>query len=272
MDDTGDESTSSGNGSSDEGDDDTGESTGGDAGEEDAPPKQKPRLPRSFKQDVIDAPNDASETAIAATLVAAAQMAQMAGRGSAMTDRIIAGANQAIVPWRNELRTFFQSAFSRDDYTYRRPNKRFIAQELYLPSLYSESLGRLIIAVDTSASINNYVLSQVAAEITILMEECRPELLEVVYCDYKVTNVDRFQPGDTVKLNAKGGGGTRFLPVFDWIESNFEGGPIAALIYLTDTYGNMDELVEPSYPVLWGLVERVDGFVPPFGRTVEVYR
>ena len=54
--------------------------------------------------------------------------------------------------WRAVLREFV-SAHARNDYSWARPNRRFIAQGLYLPGLHSEELGDVVLAVDTSGSI-----------------------------------------------------------------------------------------------------------------------
>ena len=48
--------------------------------------------------------------------------------------------------------------------------------------------------------------------------------------------------------NWSGGGGTRFTPIFDWVER--EGRAPDALIYFTDAMGEFPER-EPAYPVLW---------------------
>ena len=65
----------------------------------------------------------------------------------------------------------------------------------------------------------------------------------------------------------RGGGGTAFTPVFEWVAENLDEEP-ACLIYLTDleSYDTPDD---PGYPVLWAAVEtsRKDG---PFGRTVKI--
>jgi predicted metal-dependent peptidase len=124
--------------------------------------------------------------------------------------------------------------------------------------------------VDTSGSIGTEILRQVAGEISAIVQDCRPSCTQVVYCDYDVTHTETFAPEDQVQIHPKGGGGTRFKPVFDWVADNSEE-PVVAMIYITDTYGNFGELEEPPYPVIWGLTEPVNNFVPPFGRTVHVY-
>jgi predicted metal-dependent peptidase len=141
---------------------------------------------------------------------------------------------------------------------------------MYLPSLHKESLGMLAIGVDTSGSIGPAILQQVAGEITAIVQDCRPAKTVVIYCDAQVSRVEEFAPDEVVELHPKGGGGTAFKPVFDWLDENADE-PVCALVYITDTYGNMQELTEPGYPVVWGLTEPVPRFEAPFGRTVEVF-
>ena len=248
-------------------DEDEGEGAeGGESGDQDGKGGKRKGLGR----DVRDAPSSASEAESASRVASAARMAKLAGEGGASLDRVLSGALTPRVRWQDVLRSFMNGAIERSDFTWKRPNRRFIAGDLYLPSLYNETMGRLVIGVDTSGSISQEILSQVAGELSSIVADCRPSKIDVVYCDYVISNVESFTPDDPIKLHPMGGGGTRFKPVFDWVEANSEEPPVA-MIYFTDTYGSMRELVAPDYPVLWGLTEKVPNFVPPFGSAVEVY-
>lgn len=238
----------------------------GEDDDEGAPQGKGKGLPR----DVLDAPAEASEAEVSARVASAARMAKLAGEGGATLDRVIGGALEPRVRWQDVLRSFMHSATERADYTFKRPNRRFVSSNIYMPSLFSEAMGRLVIGVDTSGSIGPEILDQVAGELSSIVADCRPSRVDVVYCDYVVSSVESFTPDEPVKLHPKGGGGTRFKPVFDWVEANTDEPPVA-LIYFTDTYGSFSELVDPGYPVLWGLTERVPHFTPPFGNSVEVY-
>jgi len=90
----------------------------------------------------------------------------------------------------------------------------------------------------------------------------------MVYCDTKVTGTQRFGRGDAIGLSPKGGNGTRFKPVFEYVQEMGE--QVAALVYLTDMYSNdLDSLDEPPYPVVWGVTYGSVRDVP-FGRAVKV--
>ena len=198
--------------------------------------------------DMFDAPADASSADMEAAIIVSAQMAKAAGKGSPLIERVLGTLGNAKVDWRSELRAMMTSA-SRSDYTYRKFSRRFIAGGMYLPSLHSEDVGGLLVGIDTSGSMTQQDLENVAAEINSIAYDVEPEFIEVVYCDTQINKVQRFERGDEVVLKMCGGGGTRFKPVFDHI-SDMEQRP-AGVVYFTDMEGNLDELVEPEMPVIW---------------------
>jgi len=198
--------------------------------------------------DLMDAPSDATMTDLEATIQASAEMAKACGQGSALIDNILKGTGKSRVDWRNETRAMMTSA-SNDDYTYRRPSRRFIAQGTYLPSLYSEGLGPVLFGVDSSASMTQRELEQIANEIQQLVNDLNPAFIRVVYCDTQIQRIQDFQQGDDVELSCRGGGGTRFKPVFDYLEDEMP--EAVGLVYFTDLEGNTDECKEPHCPVIW---------------------
>ena len=217
--------------------------------------------------DLRAAPDDADLADMEATITTAAKMAKAAGSTNALVTRVIGASHAPKVPWSEVLRQVM-TAQSRDDYTYRRFNRRLMSQGLYLPALHTESMGSLVVAVDTSGSISPRELDQIASEIQAICEDCRPETTEVVYCDMDVQHTETFQQGEEIKLHPKGGGGTRFKPVFDYVET-MQQRP-AVLIYLTDLCGDTDELHPPEFPVVWGHMTGYGASDVPFGQKVEI--
>ena len=167
------------------------------------------------------------------------------------------------VSWKHRLREFMVA--TPVDYSWLRPAKRFIHQGLYLPSLRGEALEGIIVAVDTSGSVSDKVLQQFAGEIKSILDEHASAELTVVYCDAKVQHVQTFSPHDHMVLEVKGRGGTRFEPVFEWIEE--EGREPKCVIYLTDLMGSFPE-EHPAYPVLWVSVYETEE--APFGETIYI--
>ena len=106
--------------------------------------------------------------------------------------------------------------------------------------------------------------TECATEMISIFDEMKPEKLYVPWFDTEVQHIDEFEPGDIVELHPKGGGGTDFRCLFDWIEKR-EIEP-ACLVVLTDLMGKFPQK-EPTYPVLW--VSTTD-IIAPFGETLKL--
>jgi predicted metal-dependent peptidase len=58
------------------------------------------------------------------------------------------------VDWKDVLRDFVQSSMrGKDELTWRKFNKRHLANDIYLPSTEDESVGELVVALDVSAQL-----------------------------------------------------------------------------------------------------------------------
>lgn len=186
------------------------------------------------------------------TNLQAAQRAEKAGVGSVFAKLTIENAKTASVDWRRELRAWCRAHLARDDWSFRRPNRQAIVNDLVLPSMMSESTGRIVLAVDTSGSCLSY-LPQFGAEMAALVKQLRPTELIVLYCDTEVVHVDRFKPTDKITFDAHGGGGTSFHAPFKWVVDN-KITDVDAFVYLTDLYGSYPDR-PPRFPVLWAVTE-----------------
>lgn len=191
-------------------------------------------------------------------------VAQKAGLLSGDTVRAIKQNKQSRTDWRTLLRRFLEQT-TPSDYSWMRPNRRYIAQGIYMPGMVRENMPRIGLAIDTSGSIDTELLNQFAAELTAILHETRPESIDVVYCDSSVKAQESFSPDDAeVQLHPKGGGGTAFQPALDVFNED----PPACVIYFTDLYGSAPQ--EPDYPVLWAVPEASNKDVPPFGDIVRL--
>lgn len=193
----------------------------------------------------------------------AAKQAKAMGQLPAGMERFVDESGQNKVPWREVLHRFINQ-LSRDDYTWARPNRKFVAMGAYMPSLYSERMGPIAVVVDTSGSIDQPTLDAFAAEIRAIVAQARPAKTTVIYCDAAVNHVDTFEPGEDLHFKLHGGGGTDFCPPFEYLEEHGE--QPAALVYLTDMYGRFPSQ-EPEFPVLWAATSDREG---PFGETVKL--
>lgn len=193
----------------------------------------------------------------------AAAVATARGSLPASLSRFAKTAAAPKVDWRSVLHRFVQQTAS-DDYTWRQPNRRYLAGGLYLPSLRSERVGPIAIAIDTSGSVDDVVLAQFSAEVQSVVDDVRPSRVHVIYCDAKVQRIDTFEADDPITLKPKGGGGTAFGPVMDAVDAMDES-PVC-LVYLTDLDGSHRK-TPPSMPVLWAATQVRD---VPYGEVVSI--
>jgi len=193
---------------------------------------------------------DVDENEIREKVLTAFEAAKSSGQGTipAGIERLIKDMRKAKVRWEKLFHRFIGSAFSRDDYSFSRPNRRFDADVVYMPSLKSPIIGEIGFAVDTSGSMGDEDLAQIVAELKKINGFV--DKITVMSCDAAVHEVvEIYKMEDVVgKITLGGGGGTDFRPVFEEFEKR--GIRPEVLVYATDSYGTFPEKV-PSYPVLW---------------------
>lgn len=177
--------------------------------------------------------------------------------------------------WKEMLWRFITEICAKD-YSFLKPNKRFLHSGFILPTLYNKTFGNFIFVVDTSGSITSEQLNKAVSEIfsclELLLESKSSIELPVIYCDCEIKGMDILTDTDT-KPMAKGGGGTAFKPAFDYIKENKEGlfdNP-AAIFYLTDGINGLEVIEEPNCPVLWLVTTDygLNNYKRPFGEDVR---
>lgn len=180
-------------------------------------------------------------------VVQAGIAAKNAGNLPAGAKRLIDSLVQPKVAWQEVLRRFV-SKQAKDTRSFSRPNRRFLAQGMYLPAMSGEKIGRIAIGVDCSGSISDTVLREFASEIHSIKQLMNPAGIDVFYFDSEVSHTETYGPDDELDIKAHGGGGTAFSPIFKAI-NKLEELPVATVV-LTDLYCN-DFGDAPEYPVLW---------------------
>lgn len=192
----------------------------------------------------------------------AAVQAKQRGKLPAGLDRFSKEVAQSRIDWKAALRKFVQQ-HAKLDYTWSQPSSRYVSQGIYLPSLHSEDMPAIAIAVDTSGSIDDVALAKAKAEIVAVMDECQPSRVDVFYADARVAKHDSFERGEPIEFRPAGGGGTDFRPVFKAVDK-MEDAPVC-IIYITDLCGSFPDHSE--IPTLW--VTDTEG-VAPFGETIRM--
>jgi predicted metal-dependent peptidase len=192
-------------------------------------------------------------------------VARGAGKMPGGIEENIDAARKCVEDWRAILREFVEYTVP-SDYSWTKPNRRHVANGVYLPGMTRENLGHVAIAIDTSGSIDSRLLAAFSAELNAIMSEAKPDRVTVLYCDTQVNRIDEFGPDEEVSMHAVGRGGTAFCPIFDKIAQ--WGELPVCLIYFTDLDSN-DKPSEPEYPVLWATGLSVTD-IGPFGQTVRI--
>ena len=170
--------------------------------------------------------------------------------------------------WEAALREFVTSTCAGRDYsTYARPNRRFMASGIILPSGVSERVDVLVAAVDTSGSCWDEQ-PMFVAEVKSMAAVCKPSKLIILYWDTDVERVETYDIDDmdTPVIDTKpcGGGGTDVECVPKWLADNNV--TPQACVVLTDGYlsGGWGQW---TCPLLWCFVNN-DKANPPSGKRV----
>lgn len=239
--------------------DDAGEPQASDAPGSGAYDLMAPYDPAAQPTDASAAPSDASEPTEPMTAEdwqtateAAFMVGKRAGVHSGDLERAVNATRQVDPSCWETLRQFVEATVATDT-SWSRPNKRHLWRGMYLPGNVSETTPPLAIAIDTSGSVDQPMLDEFAQHIAAIADEFKPRAIHVIYCDSAVRHTQTFEQGDDIKLEARGGLGTAFAPVFDHLADADNAdtyADIAALIYITDLQGDTN-LAEPDYPVLW---------------------
>lgn len=197
------------------------------------------------------------------------QGAILAGKLSGNVPREISDVLQAKVDWREALREFITSfCQDKDESTWRRPSRRWIDQDVYMPSLIGESVGRIVVGIDMSGSIGPQEIGQMLGELMKICATVRPEGIDLVYWDTKVCQYEKYDRDQLDNLMSstkpRGGGGTNPQCIPDFIKDKRIKAECAVI--LTDGYVSSWGDGWPC-PTLWGITTEV---VSEVGKTVHI--
>lgn len=203
------------------------------------------------------------EAEIQIAIQQAAEVAKRAGKLPGQMQELIEKVLAPKIDWAMVLARFLR-ANNKSDFTWIKPNRRFIAQGMYLPSLHNPCLSEIAIITDTSGSTDEYK-EQFVSETCHVLHDLNPERIHFIQCDYEVQDYQQYTREDLpLKITHKGGGGTAFEPAFEYIKQHCP--QITAAVYLTDLESD-DFGPEPPYPVLWVSTNLEEA---PYGEIVKM--
>lgn len=172
--------------------------------------------------------------------------------------------------WKEALMEFINTVCRGDENSrFSPPNKRLLASGFIMPSHFDESVGEMVIACDTSGSMEGFY-PVVFGEVARICQNTRPDLVRMLWWDTKVAGDQTFTPEDYEKIAAvlkpKGGGGTVVSVVAQYMAKHKI--KPRAVIMLTDGYIESDYEM-PDVPVLWGIVNN-ETFMPLRGKVLRI--
>ena len=178
------------------------------------------------------------------------------------------------VDWREVLRRFVRTSLKdRDSPSWRKAHKNYLWQDIILPSIVGKRMKHLVIAMDTSGSIQGEMLSLFMGELNKVVTTTNPDRVDVLYWDTEVAGHETHKGAAKLivsKTKPKGGGGTDpdCVPEFMLRKSL---GKADALVVLTDGYMTSDprKWAGLGLPILWCIIGS-DSFKIPRGQVVCV--
>ncbi len=199
-------------------------------------------------------------------LVQANQAAKMAGNSAGSVpgqlELFLEKLLNPVLPWQTILRRWMM-AQAKTDFTMRRPNKRFFPQH-YLPSMLSESLVDVMVAVDISGSVSDSDFQQFVSETHRIMKAFKPKSIRFVQFDTQIQHDDNIRSlSDLKKLKFHGRGGTDPTPV---IELANQVKPKVLLFFTDGEFWS--ELPDYKGNLVW-LIHNNEQFKAPYGKTVH---
>jgi len=193
----------------------------------------------------------------------------LAGRMGAKVPRHITDLLEPKIDWREVLRDFVSSTVKgKDEFTWRKMNKRQMANDLYLPSIENETIGEVVVAIDTSGSIGGKELTEFATELASICELCLPEQVRVLWWDTEVHGEQLFKDNyqDIASLlKPLGGGGTHVSCVSEYINKHKINAE--CVLVFTDGYVESDIKWNIIPPTLW-MITQNKALEVPTGKKV----
>ena len=176
------------------------------------------------------------------------------------------------VDWKALLHDFIQ--YDTYDYSFSPPDRRFSDVPFFLPAYnINEDQGTvhdIWICVDTSGSVDDAQLAQVMAEIQDAMRQTGMTGV-ISFFDLEITDPEPFDTQEEFrKILPKGGGGTSFHVIFQYLQERLSAEQPRAILVFTDGFAAWPtEDADMGVPVLW-LIQEGGNANTPWGSVVHI--
>jgi len=195
----------------------------------------------------------------------------LAGRLGAKIPREVTASLDKPIDWKEALRDFVSTAVrGKDELTWRRFNRGLLANDILAPSVESETMTEVLIAIDTSGSIDQEMIGKFAYQLQLICDSVNPETVRVLWWDTEVHGEQVFggdSPNVKDILKPLGGGGTRVSCVSEYIVE--KGYKPDCIVVFTDGYVEDKINWVTGIETLW-LVTDKPSFKPPKGKMVKI--
>ena len=222
-------------------------------------------------QDALPSPDDldpqATNQEMKGRLANAEANAKKAGKLDTWQSEMVDDALKSKINWKTALQNMMDLVRG-EEVTWATPNRKYISMGLYMPSYDPEPKMRpVFIVADSSGSTSRLERSQFWSETMSIMKLTNPEKIHFAWCSTRLGKIHEFDDSDRIPdepVEVDVSGGTRFNPVFDYIEKNRI--DVACVIYLTDGDAS-SSFPAPNYPVIWVTTD-TDDF--KFGTSIKM--
>ncbi len=152
------------------------------------------------------------------------QAAQSAGAGNVPGDmkRMIKDLLEPQMDWREIIRAQVESSL-KSNFTFLRPNRKGWHMGAVLPGMDRDMMIDVALAIDTSGSISQTMLTEFVSEIAGIMEQYEDYRIRIWQFDTNVYGYDEFTHDDGRDIreyDIKGGGGTDFDVNWTYMKDN----------------------------------------------------
>ena len=198
------------------------------------------------------------------------QGALVAGKVGNGADRELTELLKPQIDWRKVLRDFVTDTCKGNDFsTWQRPNRRFIASDIYMPTGITERVEGIVVGGDMSGSIGEHEQAVILTEVSSITDTVKPSWLRMLYWDTEVVGDEKYEMHqlDNFVQSTKpvGGGGTDPSCVPEYLTSH----KITPQCVIMITDGYVGSWGNWCHPVLWVIIDN-DNAHPPVGKYIHV--
>lgn len=152
------------------------------------------------------------------------QAASSVGAGNVPGDmkRLITDLLEPQMDWKEVIRAQVESSL-KSNYTFMRPNRKGWHMSAILPGMDRDMQIDVALAIDTSGSISQTMLTEFVSEIAGIMDQYENYRIRIWQFDTAVYGYDEFTADDGRDIREypiKGGGGTTFMVNWDYMIEN----------------------------------------------------